>query len=542
MAAKKKELEVLHQRTRRISIKINMLNTNDQVIESFEGITTDGSISVDADSSQRRSGSISMVLDAEQSLIPDPSSSVWLDKRCAIYIGLDDYLGATIWFKMGRFAIDNADINIQGAERTIKLELSDYMSFLDGTLGGELAHQINIPRSTYTISAAIREVLSDLGKVSVDDITLNGSSRVVPYNIEQASGSTVYELVQELVDLYKGYDFYFDKEGYLFIEKIKDHRDSVVVRSFNGDDDDFTIQSSTSTDFKNIRNTVWVWGDQLDDGSQPMATYSNKYARNTAAELNRIKDMKSGDICYIRSTDMSYVWFNTLYIGVAISSQPRPPISPRSYSWSRITDKGGIYEGGEFIHVKYSDNGGRSFTGNNGEDGGGWVGIYTDNKKSDSDDPTRYRWTKVEIRTGMMRVPIEHRYVWLVYSHYDDGGRVDGSDLFENPDAASWEPLNFNVVERFNVENIGEKTTVISKSNIFNDGQAQLEAEFILEERSNFAETITLTCVPLYDLDVNQKIRVNAKNGIEGEFLIASISIPLDISSPMSITARKLYH
>lgn len=48
-----------------------------------------------------------------------------------------------------------------------------------------------------------------------------------------------------------------------------------------------------------------------------------------------------------------------------------------------------------YIHVKFSNDGGKTFTGNNGEDAGEWLGQYTDNNETDSNDVTDYTWIKI---------------------------------------------------------------------------------------------------------------------------------------------------
>ena len=45
-----------------------------------------------------------------------------------------------------------------------------------------------------------------------------------------------------------------------------------------------------------------------------------------------------------------------------------------------------------YLHIKYSDDGGETFTGNSGEDEGAWIGMYTDYTQQDSNDPTDYTW------------------------------------------------------------------------------------------------------------------------------------------------------
>ena len=47
------------------------------------------------------------------------------------------------------------------------------------------------------------------------------------------------------------------------------------------------------------------------------------------------------------------------------------------------------------LHLKYSNDGGETFTANNGTTPGTYVGIYLDTVAEDSNDPKRYKWTKL---------------------------------------------------------------------------------------------------------------------------------------------------
>ena len=49
-----------------------------------------------------------------------------------------------------------------------------------------------------------------------------------------------------------------------------------------------------------------------------------------------------------------------------------------------------------YFHLKYSNDGGKTFTGNNGEDTGEYFGTYTDFVKEDSDSPEDYTWVKIK--------------------------------------------------------------------------------------------------------------------------------------------------
>ena len=410
------QYNVLRQPARHLNIKIDLINENDIIVDSFEGIATDGSISMDGNSTYRRSGNMTMVFDKKYNILPSPKSKVWFNKRIGIYVGLKNYFDEIIWFNMGRFAITDVDLNFNTAEKTMSCTLSDYMAFLDGNLGGTLSHQTVIPVDT-PISEAIKSTLTGLGKVSVEDIKIDGVDLMLPYTIEKPSGSTVYELIKEMLDLYMGWDFYCNENGVYVVEKIRDKANDPVVEVFDGTNKDLTLNSQPKVDFKHTRNSVYIWGRQLDDGKQIKWVYKNKWARNNYSDLNGLTDKEKGDICHIASEDNSYVY-----------------------------------------------------------------------------------------------------------------------------DGSSWNLLDFKVVSQFNIEQIGEKVWTESIDTVFTDEQAMLKSEYELQQRSNMAETINFSVVPLYYLKPLNKINIDIDDLIEGDYLIDSLSIPLDLSSSMSVTAKRLYY
>lgn len=59
-----------------------------------------------------------------------------------------------------------------------------------------------------------------------------------------------------------------------------------------------------------------------------------------------------------------------------------------------------------FVHIKYS-NDGKTFTANNGEDIGSWLGIYTDDKEEESTVFSDYKWSKILGDTGAVGTGID---------------------------------------------------------------------------------------------------------------------------------------
>ena len=93
------------------------------------------------------------------------------------------------------------------------------------------------------------------------------------------------------------------------------------------------------------------------------------------------------------------------YLGLQASQNPNASTVPADYDWSLVKGPQGIP--GEavdgktsYLHIKYSDDGGKTFTGNTGEDSGAYLGQYVDFEPADSTDVTKYAWSKIKGEDG----------------------------------------------------------------------------------------------------------------------------------------------
>lgn len=101
-----------------------------------------------------------------------------------------------------------------------------------------------------------------------------------------------------------------------------------------------------------------------------------------------------------------------VYIGTYVDFTEADSSDPKKYTWARFQGlqgedgQNGIPgingEDGQtsYLHIKYSDNGGLSFTSNNGEDPGDYIGQYTDFIQKDSDNPGDYTWSRTRGEAG----------------------------------------------------------------------------------------------------------------------------------------------
>lgn len=302
----------LKQPTRILTVKVDIIGEKNNIINSLKGIVLSGSININADSPYRRSGNISLFMSNKYNLIPSPESNIWFNKKVGISVGIKNYSDDIVWFNLGRFAVLDCDLNYDISGLTMNLNLDDLMVFLDGTLGGQLSQKTKIEnKNGLKVTQAIASLLNGLLSFSLEKISINDMDLVLPYEIEKPAGTNIYEIVSELVNLYMGYNFYFDENGYLIVERIKNKKNDDCIWDFTNTD--FTLVGSNKINFTNVKNDIWVYGRTDEYNVQITQNYCNRFSRKTISEMNLITDKMKNDICYVFENNKSYIYNGTIW-------------------------------------------------------------------------------------------------------------------------------------------------------------------------------------------------------------------------------------
>ena len=115
------------------------------------------------------------------------------------------------------------------------------------------------------------------------------------------------------------------------------------------------------------------------------------------------------------------------YIGTYVDFTEADSTDPKKYTWHRFQglqgekgDKGipgiGIDGKTSYLHIKYSNDGGKTFTGNSGEDTGKYIGTCTDFNVNDPTTVSSYKWSLIKGDTGATGNGIKNTTI-LYYAH-----------------------------------------------------------------------------------------------------------------------------
>jgi len=255
------EIQVCIQPSQDRIIKIEILNQNDYVVDEISGLCIDGDFNIDGDSAIRRTCSLKFIATSKLSITP--SSPLWINKRFRLWIGITSlFTGQVVYFNMGTYIINDPTVDIQIADKTVSINGLDKMCYLDGTVSGELDKKtiigVDIP-----ISDAIKETVKLSGETK---LLIDTSPYKTPYQIEKEAGSTIYDVLEELQNLYMTWKCFYDAQGNFVFRQIKNHLNDPVMFDFSQYNVIQTIQQDIK--YSNIKNYFKVIGRVNSDGTQ----------------------------------------------------------------------------------------------------------------------------------------------------------------------------------------------------------------------------------------------------------------------------------
>lgn len=133
--------------------KIILLSFDEKPIREIQGNITAGSLSVNGSSSVRRTISLTMLANENNSDIENIDNEISINKKVKVFVGYNNPLksyqqyGDIIWFPCGLFVLSSASIARSTSGWTISINGKDKMCLLDGTAGGTFPGSITFHES-----------------------------------------------------------------------------------------------------------------------------------------------------------------------------------------------------------------------------------------------------------------------------------------------------------------------------------------------------------------------------------------------------------
>lgn len=286
------QLNTSKQQIQEKYMRIELLDTNFQVVESLEGVTLNGSLTIDANSDVRRNATLKFAI-TNSSFEVEPGGKIWLDKYIRLYFGIYSLQESKIVYtKIGTFVLDAPSYEYDRTNNSVQVGLLDLMCKLTGLRNGYLPGvPVLIPMGTNIRSAMIG--LLNLGGFTRYICDEAPSPGVVPMDLNFNQGSTIYTVMAGLKDVYPNYEIYFDVDGVFHYNHIPNGADEPVQI----DDTlwkDIVVSENVTVDFQNVKNYIEVYGRTHDP--QYFSTNTTISTTNINLTIANVTDYEDGVI------------------------------------------------------------------------------------------------------------------------------------------------------------------------------------------------------------------------------------------------------
>ena len=285
------DIEILKQGSKELYSKVELLNRNKKILANIEGELISDSINIDALSDIRRTYSCEMKYSNENWNNSDKYKL--MTYYIVPYVGIKHIrLNKILWYKLGTFAFDSRSFTYNESSSTLSFQCLDLMSYLNGTLGGELKDikiEIEVENNIRNV------IISLLEECNITEYNIVDMINLIPYDKEYSS-TTYYAIIKELLDLYAGYEMYFDIDGVFTIDKIPtcEYDDNILDNTII---EPLLISQSGSFSYENIYNHIKVYGMNIEtDRYTEQCIYSDNIYNATIETMTTYENFETYSI------------------------------------------------------------------------------------------------------------------------------------------------------------------------------------------------------------------------------------------------------
>ena len=600
-------------------VRIILLNWKEQPIQNIEGRITGGTISINGDSSVRRTCNLSTFVDEDKYDYKSIDAMFSLNKKVIIEIGVnnltdkyEDY--PIIWFPQGQFVIMGLSLNHSTSGTTISLNLKDKMVLLNGECGGTFPASTTLDEmdekdeatgefylKKVPIYQIIQEVVNHFGGIPISQILINDvdlqirqvmkwtgdvplyqyvytqddrpsytyttqlksetptkifshgddvgyiyTDFVYPEELVAEAGQSCCDILDKIKSTLGNYEYFFDIYGnFVFQEKknylntrqttvqlqgfdydkyLVEMKEGMVVYKFNNSQ--LITSISNNPKYDNIKNDFIVWGVKktVEGNEYPiryhLAIDTKPEIRKTPVYLNLYEDeygTKKARLDEAKGTPIQVKdWRTEIYVR-GLEAEVNVTDAPYYFleldnEWRKMYD----LENGTFTEDAIN----RPYE----------LDFFLDFIDSDS-ALGQYSVQEIGRRTTVL---VDDTINCLFEPEIPNV-------VFYNIDTEKDPSATANYYYARNENYCGLKSDIYDFLEVGGSmNSAFVAIRDLLYQSTNYNESVSIQMIPIFHLEPNTRINiVDDQSGIDGDFVITSINIPLDVNSTMSVSAIK---
>ena len=586
--------ELLLVQERELYSSIELLDWNENTIKEIVGRVSDGSVTIDGNSAIRRTLNLSIISDSEIYNITEVSNDISVNKKFRAFVGLKNNTsfkeaGDIIWFQLGVFVLTDVQISNNLDAVQISITALDKMSLLSGDIAGESETPMDYGtytdivdgkpvEKTFTYFEIIRHIVSTLGGENPGKILINNvpiyakqvvqaDSNISPVQgaaidankfyyryfklgpteegeLVKDAGTPYQEVLEDIREKLGNYEYFYDIYGNFIFQEKRDFLNTGFVP---------ILDMKEQSYLPNYNNTSYIY---------------NFIDKNIIQNYNNVPNMKNiknnfyvyglNGICYHLAIDKKprllsseHPWqYEIVRVGdYIIENSPHnyQHLLPRWYTelktffvYNETTGRGIYNPSTKLWRDKPNAQGVSTWTANGNP-------AYWDYYFDIIDEASSLGMFSIDSIGKRTKAITDENIKDLYYPKTEDvvifsqSEAVAGNEYFEHA-KNTLQP--YVVIRDADLPKIKPATRQNSKDKddlTRGTKSAWDEIRSMLHFYTSYNEVITINSLPLYFLDVNNKILAqDEKSNIAGDYFVNSISIPLGIEGLMSLSAIRV--
>lgn len=281
---------MLHQTVLKIKVKAEILDIAFKTIDTLDGELIEDSFSINAESDIRRTANL-VLLAQDDLYILGSKTKIWLNKYIKISVGFYNIRTKEYtYYPIGVYGINNVSYIYKNAACILTLALVDMMALVTGLISGQLKGLENeILVDTNIRDAEVSIITKELGlkKFRIEDV-----NKKVPYDLKFQTGASAYEVLKELIELYSGWEMFFDEDTFVIQKVPTCESDEIIIdaetmKQLCVDDDSC---EEVNIDLTKVKNISDIYGQSLDtDYYTEICSFSNNTYNLSISAVTSLK-------------------------------------------------------------------------------------------------------------------------------------------------------------------------------------------------------------------------------------------------------------
>lgn len=296
-------------------VRLELLDDNYNIVDTLDGEVSEGNIvltnnrssssansTTDSDNDNsnfaRISGSLTVVLKKE---LTTDYFKLDLKHLVRVVMIVNDNISSIIAeYDLGICLLNSPTIARKASDsNSLQITLNDLMSLYNGDFGGGLENTVKIEsssESSTSFTQTLQSVATDstLMNLNSSKVKIESNNLQILSDVTCEMGNNMTDLLKALMDLYLGYELFFDKDGILTYQKIKKYSTDSVIQEFINSP--MIVGYTPKKNFTNVRNKVVVWGstqESSDDETTPIQYSATSILSDTNHPLSTISLKKT---------------------------------------------------------------------------------------------------------------------------------------------------------------------------------------------------------------------------------------------------------